>query len=79
MSRGADTSSRDRAAYAWLTVSEAAGRLRVSNGQVRRLIAAGEISAVDVSSTGGRATWRVGPESLDQFVLRRQTTPRRAA
>jgi hypothetical protein len=65
---------QDRAVSNWLTITETAAdpRLRVSPGQVRRLIEAGELDAMDVSVPDAKIRrWRVDPASVDAMVKRR--------
>lgn len=66
---------QDRAVSNWPTIAEAAAdaRLRVSCGQVRRLIDAGELDAIDVSVPSAKIRrWRVDPASIDAMVARRR-------
>jgi excisionase family DNA binding protein len=68
------TPQQEQAAFQWLTVNEVASdpRLRVSGSIIRRMIEAGELAAIDISSPGSkRPTYRVNPASVDDLVKRR--------
>jgi excisionase family DNA binding protein len=54
-----------------LTVAEVAQRLSISAGQVRRLIAHGRLRALDVG-LGGRRSWRVPLDALEELVTCRE-------
>ncbi len=65
-----------------LTVKNVATSLGIRQHGVLSFIHSGELRAVDVSLTqGGRPRWRILPDDLDSFLLRRthqtKTTPRR--
>lgn len=67
--------AQDQAVAQWPTVSEVAAdpRLRMHRKVVLRCIAAGELSALDVSSPGSRRpNYRVDPASVESFVRRRR-------
>lgn len=70
-------------AYTWLTVKEAALRMRVSPAQIRRWIAAGELESMDVAENaerpGHRPTWRVKPSSVADMIRRRTRGGKAAA
>jgi excisionase family DNA binding protein len=52
--------------HEFLTVTEVARRLRVTNGTVLRWIYAGRISAIKLS--GGRAGWRIPSEDIERLI-----------
>lgn len=55
-----------------LTVREVAERLSIRQHGVLTLIRSGELRAVDVSlKPGGKPRWRILPEDLEGFLLRR--------
>jgi excisionase family DNA binding protein len=59
-----------------LTVPELARRLRLGRDRVRRLIAAGELPAIDVAAVRcGRPRWIVLPEALAAWERSRQVSP----
>lgn len=71
MMRNAD---QDRAAYNWPAPSEVAAdpRLHASTKHVHRLIAAGELEAMDISQPGSkRPTYRINPASVERFIASR--------
>jgi hypothetical protein len=50
--------------------------LGIDPAKVVAWIRRGELTAVNVAEfTGGRPRYRISPESLQQFLARRQTTP----
>lgn len=51
-----------------LTVAEVARYLSMSDDQVRSLIASKKLVALDLSQSGGRATWRVRKADLDAYI-----------
>lgn len=53
------------------TVTEAALFLHVSAQQVRRLIAARDLSAYDIGSGLGKSTFRIAQSDLDAFLTKR--------
>jgi excisionase family DNA binding protein len=56
----------------WLTVADVAETLRVNATKVGGWIARGELAAADVSSrSGGKPRWRISPDALEAFLLRR--------
>lgn len=59
-----------------LTREQAATRLAVDPDAVSALIATGQLPAVNVarSRTAKRPTWRIRPEDLAEFELRRMTS-----
>lgn len=59
---------------AYLTTGQAAELLSVDAGKVLDWIHAGELTAVNVATVrGGRPRWRIRPDALEQFLLRRQS------
>jgi excisionase family DNA binding protein len=59
----------------YLTPADVAARLNLSKVDgVYKLIQSGALTAVNVS-TGERATWRVSPDALDQFLEARRAKP----
>ena len=68
-----------------MSTSQAAEQLQISVGQVRRLIEAGALRAINIGSSPDRRTWRLTAADLDRFRAqrtndggeRRQTTRRR--
>ena len=65
-----------------LTIEQVATRLVTDRDGVSRLIASGELLAVNVarSRTAKRPTWRIRPEDLETFELsRRSVKPSSAA
>lgn len=73
---------QDQAVSRWMTIAQAADdpRLQVSPGQVRRLIDAGELVALDVSVPDAKIRrWRVDPASIDAMVKRRTKPAKKAA
>lgn len=55
-------------------VHDAAVELDISDKQVRRLIASGDLEAIDVSVTGSkRKEYRIPPEKIADFKRRRST------
>ena len=51
------------------TVVEAAERLRICTRTLRRMIAAGEITSIDIRRTGaGRARLRITAAELDRYM-----------
>lgn len=61
---------------AMLPVKEAAIALGVTEWWVRRLIADGELRAVNVGGAEKHARWRIDPEDLAAFMQRRQSRAR---
>jgi hypothetical protein len=60
----------------WHPVSTVAAMLSVTPDKITDLIRAGQLTAVNVAlHTGGKARWRVSQEALEQFILRRQSSP----
>ncbi len=58
------------------TIPEAARYLRVGEDKIRRLIARGELIAVNMADVRcGKARWIVLPDALAAFVKARQATP----
>lgn len=56
-------------ANGYLTVREAAARLRCSERMMLKLIHTGRISAVDVSSGGtATGTWRITEQALTDYI-----------
>ena len=59
-----------------LRVKQVAELLGIRQHGVLTLIKSGELSAFDVSLTpGGKPRWRILPEDLDSFLLRRTKQP----
>ena len=55
------------------TIPETAGLLRCSDMHVYRLIAAGELRAVDIANAGaGRSKTRVSPDDLADYIDRKR-------
>ena len=54
------------------TVKQTAQLLAIREHSVLTLIRKGELRAIDVSMTpGGKPRWRILPDDLDAFILRR--------
>ena len=54
------------------TILEAAERLSVTEGKVKKLLASGELAGVDVScGSGKRKRWRVSDQAIEDFTTRR--------
>ena len=63
-------------ADAALTVRQIAEALNIRRQGVIALIHSGELRGVNLSlKPGGRALWRILPEDLDAFILRRTYQP----
>lgn len=62
----------------FLTIAEAAEELNVNQNQIRALIKAGELRALQV---GGRGVWRIGVQDLEDYIADayRRTAERVAA
>lgn len=59
-----------------LTIAQAAEKMVIAPGKILGWIASGELAAIDISaSRNQRPRWRIDPESLDQFLLSRRSTP----
>jgi len=59
-----------------LSVREVCGRFNVREHLVLAWIRSGELRALDVSRTrGGKPRWRITPEALAEFELRRTAEP----
>ena len=56
------------------TVQQVADRLQITEHQTLRLIHAGELVAINIS-TGSRPRWRITEAHLEAFYLRRSTQP----
>jgi len=56
------------------TVQQLAERLEVAEATVRHWIKSGELRAIDIGKG-----WRIADTDLEQFLLVRQTAPRRSA
>jgi len=55
-----------------LSIADAAQRMSLSTKNIRRLIACGDLAAIDVSPTGSaRRTLRIEEAEVDRFVMRR--------
>lgn len=53
-----------------------ARRLGVHPGKILRLIATGELRAINMAeSTAGRPRWKILPDAVEEFLLSRQSTP----
>ncbi|WP_083435068.1 helix-turn-helix domain-containing protein [Rhodopirellula islandica] len=61
-----------------LSVPKVAAELGCGFDQVRNLIAAGELPAVNIGLGKQRARWSVSREDLDAFKARRASQPARA-
>jgi hypothetical protein len=63
------------------TIAQAAQQLAVNRHQVSTFIASGELVAVNVAANprGGRPSWRISQEALEQFQLRRSSAPQKRA
>ncbi len=59
-----------------LTVAETADIARVTPWWVRRLIASGELRAINIGGTGTRTRWRIYPEDLHAWALTRENRRR---
>lgn len=57
-----------------LRVGQAANEIGVTTPIVRKLIKAGELAAINVSSGGRSPRYRVTREALDSFLASRATT-----
>ncbi|MBA2116834.1 helix-turn-helix domain-containing protein [Bremerella alba] len=53
-----------------LTVRKAASRLGVSYGFVLELIRSGKIEAINISEGKCQKSYRISPQSLDDFIQR---------
>lgn len=51
-----------------VSIAAAAERLSCSRGHIYHLIAAGELSSVDIHAQGNRSKTRVFDDELDQFI-----------
>lgn len=51
-----------------LTISEVAERLKCKRDHVRSLILSGRLRAYDIGATNKRASYRVEPEWLEEFM-----------
>ena len=75
--------ARPASGLSLLTPAEAAGRIGASEMHVRRLIADGELDAVDIAQQGSRKPkTRVRSDDVDAFIqarTRKTGTPRPAA
>lgn len=56
-----------------LTINEAAAQLHTRHETLRRLIARGEIEAVNIGGSGQRRSLRIRPEAIETFVQSRST------
>lgn len=56
----------------WLSISSAAKRLDCTSTHIRNLIAAGELSTINIGSGDERCAPRVSRESLEAFERRRR-------
>ena len=56
-----------------LTINQVAKQLQLSHDAVRSLIASGDLPAANVGQGKQRASWRIQPEALDDFLARRST------
>lgn len=55
------------------TITQVAVMLGCSRSHVERLIASGELDAMDVGNGAKRATWRITERALMRFLERRTT------
>jgi excisionase family DNA binding protein len=56
----------------WITVPEIAKAMGVNETKILRLIASGEIAAVNVAQAlGNRPRWRISPQAFDDFLAMR--------
>ncbi|MFD0047022.1 helix-turn-helix domain-containing protein [Pseudarthrobacter scleromae] len=64
--------------HRFLTIPQAAEELNVNQNQIRALIKAGELRALQV---GGRGMWRIGRQDLEDYIAEayRRTAERIAA
>jgi excisionase family DNA binding protein len=59
----------------WLTTGQVAQQLAVAAEKVLAWIRQGELRAVNVAErVSAKPRWRISPEALDEFLLRRQST-----
>lgn len=64
----------------YTSVPELAQRLGVSQHTVLGWISRGELQAINVARrSGGRPSWRISPQAIDQFEAARTATPRPVA
>lgn len=49
----------------FLTISQAAEELNVSDSQIRALLKTGELHGIQV---GGRGVWRIGVRDIEEFI-----------
>lgn len=61
---------------ALLDVKEVAAAIGVTPWWVRRLIATGELRAINVGGADKAARWRVDPEDLEAWIRQRESRPR---
>ena len=66
---------RTKSSTGMMTVAEVADQLGVEPPAVLGLIHARRLPAADISSSPGRATWRITPESLKAFLEGGQPAP----
>lgn len=58
------------------SVADLARRLKIGPDKVRAFIDRGELRAVNVATNlSGRPQWRVTPEEVERFELRRSSAP----
>ena len=62
----------------FLTISQAADELNVSQSQIRAMISSGDLRALQV---GGRCVWRIGRQDIEDYIAGayRRTAERIAA
>jgi excisionase family DNA binding protein len=62
----------------FLTITQAAEELNVNPNQIRALISAGDLRALQV---GGRGVWRIGRQDIEDYIAEayRRTAERIAA
>jgi excisionase family DNA binding protein len=59
----------------WLTTRQVAEQLAVASEKVLAWIRQGELRAVNVAErVSAKPRWRISPEALEEFLLRRQST-----
>ncbi len=60
-----------------LTINNVAEALQISKSMARKLIATGQIQAIDLTPESQRRTWRVPPEALERYIQKQmQSTSR---